>query len=111
MQAALVQHLHSGLESHAFLAANQVGGRNAHVIEDHVGGVGTLLAHLVVALADGDTQRAGFDDERANATSAFDLRVGAGHHSENAGVRRVGDEALSAVDDVEVAVAHCGGLQ
>src|SRR5690606_40965610 len=46
-----------------------------------------------------------------SAAGALDLGVGAGHHGEDAGVRGVGDEALGAVDDVEVAIAHGGGLQ
>src|SRR5690606_10185645 len=111
MPPALVQYLHGRLETDAFLAADQVGGRHADVVKDDVGGMRTFLAHLLVRLADGQPGSAALDDEGADATSAADLGVGARHDGEDAGVRSVGDEALGAVEHVEVAIAHRGGLQ
>ncbi|MNN02147.1 hypothetical protein D3C81_1147950 [compost metagenome] len=111
MQAALVQHLHRGLEALAFLEPDQVGGRHAHVLEDHVAGVGAFLAHLHVALAEADARRLRIDNKGRDAGRALDRRIGARHQREHAGLRRVGDEALGAVDHVVVAIAHGGGAQ
>ena len=58
-----------------------------------------------------DAGRVGFHDESRDAARALVLRVGARHQREDAGVRRVGDEALGAVDDVVVAVADGRGAQ
>src|SRR3546814_18468430 len=38
-----------------------------------------------------------------------DLRIGARHQGEHAGMRRIGDEALGAVDDVMIALAFGAG--
>ncbi len=111
MQTTFIEHLHGGLEADAFLATDQVFGRHANVVENHVSGMRAFLAHLVIPLADRDAWGLGFDDERTYATGALDFPVGTRHHGEDAGVRCVGDEALGAVDHVEITVAHGGGLQ
>src|SRR5690606_24365318 len=111
VQATLVEDLHRGLEADAFLATNQVGGRYADVLEDHVGGVCAFLAHLLVRLADGQARGATLDDKGADAARALDLGVGAGHYGEDAGMGGIGDETLGTVDHVLVAVAHRGGFQ
>jgi len=111
VQAAFVEDLHGSLETHALHTADQLAGGHTHVVEDHVAGVGALLAHLVVALAQGQAGRVTFNDERADSGRATDRRVGACHHGENPGVGRVGDKALGAVDHVVVAIAHGGGFQ
>ncbi|MNM72543.1 hypothetical protein D3C81_842390 [compost metagenome] len=111
MQSALVEDLHCGLEADTFDAANQVGGRNAAVLENHVAGVGAFLAHLLVDLAQRQARGAGFNDECRDAACTLDLRVAAGHDGENARVRGIGDKALGAVEHIAVAVTHSTGAQ
>ena len=52
-----------------------------------------------------DAGRLALDDEGRDAAGALLGRIGARHQREDAGLRRVGDEALGAVDDVVLAVA------
>ncbi|MNS87604.1 hypothetical protein D3C72_1215520 [compost metagenome] len=109
MQAATVEHLHRGLEAHARYAADDVGRGHAHVFQHHVAGLGAALTHLLVRLAERDPRRIGGHDERRDARRA--RAAGARHQREGAGTRRVGDEALGAVDDVVVAIQLGARLQ
>ena len=59
VQAAAVEHLHRGLEAQPGLATDDVRGRNMHVVEDHVAGLGAALAHLLVLLAELDAGQVG----------------------------------------------------
>ncbi len=81
------------------------------IVEDDVAGMGALLAHLLVPFAELDARRAALDQERGNAVGTFVGRRGARHHGEEPGLRRVGDEALGAVEDIAVAIAPRGRLQ
>ncbi len=54
VQTSAVEHLHRGLEALAGHAADDVGRRHAHVLQDHVAGLGAALAHLLVRLAQRD---------------------------------------------------------
>ena len=103
VDAALFEHLHGGLEALAFFVANQVGGRDTHVVKHHIAGVRAFLAHLLVVFAQADAGRLGVDDEGRHTARALVGRVGARHERENFGMRRVGDVALGAVDDVVLA--------
>src|SRR4029450_3260872 len=51
-EAAAVEDLHGGLETLAFLAADELAGGHAAVLEDDVAGVAAALAHLAVDLAE-----------------------------------------------------------
>src|SRR3546814_10378710 len=79
------------------------------MVEDHVGGMRASLAHLAVMLADGDARRIRLDDEGRHPAGALVGRIGARHQGEHAGMRRIGDEALGAVDDVMTALAFGAG--
>ena len=102
----MVERLHRRGEADALAAAEQRRRRHPAVLEDHVGGMGAAEAHLLVGLGHGEAGRAGFDQEGRDAGDAGFLGRGAREHGEQAGMRRVGGEALGAVDDVVVAVAH-----
>ena len=56
------------------------------------------LAHLAVGLAERKAGRAALDDERRDRRPRPSPRVGARHHREDAGLGRVGDVALGAVE-------------
>ena len=111
MQAALVEHLHRGLEADALDPADQLTGRHPAVVEDHVTGMRALLSHLAIRLAQGQPGRTALDDESGDSAGATDRRVGARHHGVDAGLRGVGDEALGTVEHVVLAVTHRRGLQ
>ncbi len=108
MHAPAVEHLHRRLEPLPGLAADDVGGGDPNVVEDHVAGLGATLAHLLVGLAEAQALRVGGDNEGRDAGGAG--TVGARHQRERAGAWRVGDEPLAAVDDVVVADALGPGL-
>src|SRR5262249_15585867 len=76
-EAAAVEHLHGGLEALALLAADQLAGGDAAVLEDDVAGVVAALSHLAVDLAEPEARRAGLDEEGGDAGSTLLLRVGA----------------------------------
>src|SRR5690606_9227955 len=97
------------LEALPFLEADDVLGRHPAVLEDDVAGVGAALAHLAVRLAADQSWGVALDDEGADAASP--LTAGARHHSEDARDRAVGDEALSTVENVVVAVTLGAGLE
>ncbi len=111
VQAALVEHLHRGLEADALDPADQLAGRHPAVVEDHVTGMRALLSHLAIRLAQGQPGRTALDDESGDSAGATDRRVGARHHGVDAGLRGVGDEALGTVEHVVLAVTHRRGLQ
>ena len=111
MQPAPVQHLHRGLEALALDPADQVFRRHPGILEDHVGDLRALLAHFLFRLADAHARRARLDHKGGYPAGPLDLRVGAGHHGENAGGRGIGDIALGAVQHIVVAVAPGRGLQ
>ncbi|MNP24060.1 hypothetical protein D3C76_1167960 [compost metagenome] len=111
MQAALIQHLHRGLETNAFDAAYQLAGGHSRIFKDHVAGMGAFVAHLVVRLAQRHAGCAALNDKGADTGGAFDFRVGTGHHRVNARVWRVGDVTFGTVEDVAVSVTHSIGFQ
>ena len=81
-------------ESGAFPPADQRRCRDSAILENDVARVRAALAHLVVELAEREARCSAFDDERRDAVRAVVSRIGAGHHREDAGLRRVGDVAM-----------------
>ena len=111
MQAAFVQNFHGGLETDAFDAADELAGRYPCIFEDHVAGVGTLMAHLVVWLAKRYAGGSAFYDKSTDTACTYDLGIRARHHCIDPGVWSIGNEALGAVKDIVVAIANRGGFQ
>ncbi|MNS92521.1 hypothetical protein D3C72_1266630 [compost metagenome] len=109
MRALLVEHLHHRLEAHAFAPADELVGVHAAFVEVHVRHEGAGLAHHAVGLA-GRQARPALDQERRHALAALRAVFGAGDDGEHIGHRRVGDEALGAVEHVVLALAARGGL-
>ncbi|KAG1525515.1 hypothetical protein G6F50_018452 [Rhizopus delemar] len=108
MDALFVQDFHGRLEAHACLAADDVGGGHAAVVEMDGRHRRPGLAHLVVGLAGGQSRRAAFHDEGRDPLGAGRIGIGARHDGEQTGQRCIGDEALFAVQHETVAVAHGG---
>src|SRR5438552_2845373 len=102
VDAALVEHLHRRLETDALATADHVGSGYATVLEDHVADMGALLPHLPVDRPERETGRALLDDESRDAVRAALVWRGSRHHREDAGLGRVGDIALGAVEHVIV---------
>ena len=89
------------------LDAEQVPGRNAHVVEDHLAGGLGVPAHLVSDGPNDSPAAAQFDDE---GRDAFGSRAaGPGHHDVDAADPGAGDELLDAGQDVLLAVPHGPG--
>jgi hypothetical protein len=93
--------LHHRVEALALLA-QQVAGRDAHVVEDQLGGVGRQPARLLQRAAHGEARRAFLDDEHRHVALAG-ARLGG--HEIQVGVHPVGDEHLGAVEHPLVAFA------
>ncbi len=110
MQTATVQDFHGGLETHAFLAADDVLGGHPAVIENDVAGVGAFLAHLHVGLAAGNTGGIPFHNKGGDAAATLDFRVGACHYRKQARTGTIGDVALGAIENVVVAVTLGAGF-
>ena len=101
---ALVQRLHGDLEPRPLLA-QQVVGRDARLVKDHLRGIGAAVAHLVFLLASRDPWRVARDDKGAKGAIVALAWLG----GRKDGVERthapIGDEHLAAIDHVLVAVA------
>src|SRR5581483_6185828 len=93
--AALPGPGQAGLE--LLLAAEEAVGRDADVVEDHLGRVAGPDPHLLLLLAHGQAGCAGGHDE-GGLTPGAERRVDGGHHHMDAGDPAVGDEALRAVE-------------
>ena len=81
----------------------QVGGRDAAVLEAELGGDRGAQRELAVLIAGGEARRALLDEEAADAV------VGLRPDHGDVGDRAVGDPLLGAVEDPAVAVAAGGG--
>ena len=101
-QTLLGQLVHQVGEALA-LFAQTVGDRDAHVLEEQLGGVGGVLADLVEVAPAGEAVAVGLDQDQRDALGAL-RRVGLGHDHDHVGVLAVGDVGLLAADDVVVAV-------
>src|SRR5205085_1851076 len=93
--AALPGPGEAGLE--LLLAAEHALGRDADVVEDHLGRVTGPDPHLLLLLAHAEPGRAGRHDEGGLAPGA-ERRIDRGHDHVDAGDPAVGDEALRAVE-------------
>lgn len=82
----------------ATLLAQQVGIRDADVLEVQLRGVGEVLAHLVEFAPTGEALHAAFDDQQREAL-VTGLGIGARHHDDEVGVDARGDERLGTVED------------
>ena len=105
VQASLVERGHGRVEALLLLAADEVGGRNADVVEEDLRGPRAGLAHFVIVRPDGHALGLRGYEEDGNALRAGGVRVGAGEDYEDIGGLGIGDEPLGTVDDVVIAVA------
>src|SRR5262249_22995651 len=95
-------------EAHAFaFLADAMVCQHAHVLEHDFPGL--VAHHGLVAGAELHARRLHVDDEAGDAAARTFAAIGRGHQLDEIGVAGAGDEALDAVDDVVVAVAHRGG--
>src|SRR5262249_27023366 len=95
-------------EAHAFaFLADAVVCRHAHVLEHDLPGL--VAHHGLVAGAELHARRIHVDDEAGNAAARALAAVGRGHQLDEIGVAGAGNEALDAVDQVLLPVAHGGG--
>src|SRR5690606_13632062 len=99
-ETTTVEHLHRGGKALAdvLLAADDSADWHAHILEDDIAGVGALLAHLAILLAERDAGKVRIDQKRADARRGAGLQIRAGKDGEDARLRCVGDEALGAVE-------------
>src|SRR5215831_12349402 len=95
-------------EAHAFaFRPDAVARRHAHILEHDFP---RLVAHHgFVAGAELHAGRVHVDDEAGNAAARALRAVGRDHELHEVGVAGGGDEALDAVDQVVIALAHGGG--
>src|SRR5215831_11330720 len=95
-------------EAHAFaFRPDAVARRHAHIVEHDFP---RLVAHHgFIAGAELHTRRIHVHDEAGNAAARALGAVGRDHELHEIGVTGAGDEALDAVDQVVIAVAHGGG--
>ena len=91
----------------ALLTQAQVG-RNAHVVELELAGVGGVLTELVLDPHHREPWRVGGYDKGADALLAG-LRIGDGEHDDHAGMAAGGDELLGATQHVVIAIAPGAG--
>ena len=106
-QTAAVERLHRVDEAHVLLAEH-VALVDADVLEHHVAGGIADDAHLRLVLTAGDTGGLHVDDEGGDALVALG-HVGLGIDDAVVGDGSAGDKALTAIEDVVVAVLRGGG--
>ena len=93
LEAAVVEHVEGDLVALADFA-EQVAGRNPHVLQDHRRRRRAVQAHLVFFLAGGDPVEPALDEERREV-----LAVHPGEDDVEVGEPAVGDPHLLAVED------------
>ena len=95
-------------ETHAFaFRPDAVARRHAHILEHDFPWL--VAHHGFVAGPELDARRIHVDDEAGNAAARALCAVGRDHELHEIGVAGTGDEALDAVDQVMIALAHGGG--
>ncbi|KFJ60192.1 hypothetical protein DK59_3070 [Brucella abortus bv. 4 str. 292] len=114
MKTPAIEYFHSGLETASFDPANYACSRNAYILKIDIAGLGASLAHFVVGCSDRETGQIPFHQKGADSRWARTTRTS--HERENSGNRRIGNEALRAVDDIAVSVAfgsgaYCTGIR
>ena len=106
LDAAGAQPFLRKLEASAF-AADEVLGRDAHVIEHDL--PRPVAHHGLVGGAELYARRVHVDEKAGNAAMRALRAVGRRHQLEEMRLVGAGDEPFGAVDDVMIAVAHRGG--
>ncbi|MNK88864.1 hypothetical protein D3C87_1088480 [compost metagenome] len=101
------QLFHQVHEAFVFFT-EQVAHRHAYVVEEQLGGVGSVLADLLQLAATTETLAIALDHDQAAALGAS-ARVGLAHHHDHVAGQAVADEGLATVDHPLVTVAHGGG--
>ena len=110
VDAADLKRAHDVLEATALVAAEEVAGGDAGVVEGELGGLDALVSELLELAADEEALGVGLDEEGADAAmGGLGVDVGLGEDEVDARALAVGDPHLLAVNDVVVAVA--GGLR
>ena len=107
-QPLLRQVLHHQFEAAAF-GAEQVAGRNVHVLEKQFRGVLRFHAELVEVAAALEARSRGLDNEQRDAGRAA-VGLGFGGQHDHIAQLAVGDEYFLAVDHVFVCAAHGAGV-
>ena len=107
-QAFAGQFVHQVGEAAPFPAEDLVGA-DFDVLEEQLGGVGGVVAHLFQVPAAGEAGQAGVDGEQGHALGAG-VGVGFGGEHDDVAVLAVGDEGFLAVDHVAVAVFFGAGF-
>ena len=79
-------------------APSTVGGRDADLVEDELGGGGAADPHLVLEARDPEAGPVGLDDEAGEPVVAVAVGIGQGEDGHEVGHRAVADEALGAGD-------------
>ena len=88
------------------LIADALPDRHPHVVEHDLPGL--VVDHEIIGGRKLDAGRIHVDQESGDAATCALLRIGDREHLGEVGIVRAGDEALDAVDDVVVAIAHRG---
>lgn len=107
-EALLRQFLHQISEAHPRLP-QQIFLGHANVLEEQLRSVLRFHADFFQTLALGKARGVGLDQEQAGALRAR-FRIGLGHDNHQVCQIAVGDERLRTVDDIVVAIEHCGGF-
>uniref|UniRef100_A0A0N4Z3R7 DUF6285 domain-containing protein n=1 Tax=Parastrongyloides trichosuri TaxID=131310 RepID=A0A0N4Z3R7_PARTI len=106
-QTLLRQHGHQLAEALALGSADQVRRRDAHVLEEQLGGVLRVAAHLVEVPAPGEAGAVALHRNQGDAARA--VVRGAAHHQDQVRRLAVGDEGLLAVQHPFVALKPGAG--
>ena len=106
MDACMIQRFHRRHEPDPFGASEQRRVRYAAILEGHICRVRAAKPHLLVMRRHRYAGCSSLDEKGRNAFPSLRFGSRARKHREDARVRRVGREALAAVDDIAVAVAH-----
>ena len=107
--AAAIERGERDFVAFAFVA-DAIGGGNFAIGEGEFGAGGGVDAEFFFFLADGETRRALFDDERGDSLLAF-FRMRVDVDDGGIGGAAVGDPGFGAVDDVLVAFADGFGVR
>ena len=93
------------------MASNQVVGGDSDIVEYQLDGVEAAIAELVDVLADGEAVSGLLHDEATDSPVArLCVKIGLREDGDGVSALAVGDEHLTPVQDVLLAVARSGGL-
>ncbi len=107
---ALLRQLAHQIDEALALFAEAVGHRNAHVIEEQLRRVRSVLADLVEIAPAREAFAIGLDqDDRHALPCRLHLGIGLGADQDQVGILAIGDIGLGTIDDIMVAVLLGGG--